>query len=92
MKKNAKFWVAVALVLCLISSVGASIFQTDFGSVVYHDMTFVTESGHELDALLLVPENATAENPAPAIGMWKAVRKRSLRPSPPFWRAKTSKM
>ena len=67
MKKNAKFWVAVSLVLCLISSVGASVFQTDFGSVEYHDMTFVTESGHELDALLLVPENATAENPAPAI-------------------------
>ena len=67
MKKNAKFWVAVALVLCLISSVGASVFQTDFGSVTYQDMTFVTESGHELDALLLVPDNATAENPAPAI-------------------------
>ena len=67
MKKNARFWVAVALVLCLISSVGASIFQTDFGSITYHDMTFVTESGHELDALLLVPDNATTENPAPAI-------------------------
>jgi len=67
MKKNAKFYVAIALVLCLISSVGAAVFQTDFGAVTYHDMTFVTESGHELDALLLVPENATAENPAPAI-------------------------
>jgi len=67
MKKNARFWVAVALVLCLISSVGASIFQTDFGSIAYHDMTFVTESGHELDALLLVPDTATAETPAPAI-------------------------
>ena len=67
MKKNPKFWVAVALVLCLISSVGASVFQTDFGSITYHDMTFVTESGHELDALLLVPDTATAETPAPAI-------------------------
>ena len=67
MKRNAKFFVAIALVLCLISSVGASVFQTDFGYVTYHDMTFVTESGHMLDALLLVPENATAENPAPAI-------------------------
>ena len=67
MKKNPRFWLVIALVLCLISSVGASIFQTDFGSVVYHDMTFVTESGHKLDALLLVPENATVETPAPAI-------------------------
>jgi dienelactone hydrolase len=43
------------------------IFQTSFGQVEYHDMTFVTASGHELDALLLVPKTATAENKAPAI-------------------------
>ncbi len=67
MKRNAKFYLALALVLCLVSSLGASLFQTNFGAVTYHDMTFVTDSGHELDALLLVPENATAENPAPAI-------------------------
>ena len=67
MKRNCKFWVAVSLILCLISSLGASVLQTDFGSVDYHDMTFVTDSGHELDALLLVPENATVETPAPAI-------------------------
>ena len=67
MKKNAKFWLVMALVLCLVSSLGASLFQTNFGQVKYHDMTFVTSSGHELDALLLVPKTATAENPAPAI-------------------------
>ena len=67
MKRNAKFYVALALVLCLISSQGASVFQTNFGSVKYYDMTFVTESGHQLDALLLVPENASVTNKAPAI-------------------------
>ena len=67
MKLNAKKWVVIALILCLVSSVGASLFQTDFGKIDYHDMTFVTDSGHELDALLLVPENATAATPAPAI-------------------------
>lgn len=67
MKKNAKFWVAVALVICLISSVGAHFFQTDFGSITYHDLTIDAASGHKLDALLLVPENATEETPAPAI-------------------------
>jgi len=67
MKLNAKKWVVIALILCLVSSVGASLFQTDFGKIDYHDMTFVTDSGHELDALLLIPQNATAENPAPAI-------------------------
>ena len=65
--KSAKFWVAIALVICLISSVGASIAQTDGGAIEYHDVTMVTDSGHELDALLLVPESATTENPAPAI-------------------------
>ena len=63
MKKCAKFWVAVSLLLCLVSSVGAAVFQTNFGKVEYHDMTFVTESGHEMDALLLVPKTATKENP-----------------------------
>ena len=63
MKLNAKKWVVIALVLCLVSSVGASLFQTDFGKIDYHDMTFVTDSGHELDALLLIPQNDTAENP-----------------------------
>lgn len=67
MKKSAKFWTVLALLLCLISSIGASLFQTDFGKVSYHDLTFVTESGHELDALLLVPETASQANPAPAI-------------------------
>ena len=66
-KKSARFWVAIALVICLISSVGASIAQTDAGFIEYHDVTFVTDSGHELDALLLIPETATPENPAPAI-------------------------
>ena len=63
-QKNACFWVAIALILCLISSVGASIVQTGGGAIKYHDITMVTDSGHELDALLLVPKNATRENPA----------------------------
>lgn len=66
-KKSAKFWVAVALIVCLISSVGASAVQTGGGAIEYHDVTMVTDSGHELDALLLVPKTATRENPAPAI-------------------------
>ncbi len=67
MKRNAKFWVCIALLLCLISSVGASVFQTDFGAIEYHDLTIETDSGHKLDALLLVPENATAQEKAPGI-------------------------
>ena len=66
-KKSARFWVVIALIICLVSSVGASIVQTDGGAIEYHDVTMVTDSGHELDALLLVPETATRETPAPAI-------------------------
>ena len=66
-KLSARKWVVIALVICLISSVGAAVFQTDFGGVEYHDMTFVTQSGHELDALLLVPYTASVSNKAPAI-------------------------
>lgn len=65
--KSARFWVAIALIICLISSVGASVAQTDGGFIAYHDVTFVSDSGNELDALLLIPETATAANPAPAI-------------------------
>ena len=67
MKKNARFWLVIALVICLVSSIGAHIFQTDFGSITYYDLKIDAASGHTLDALLLVPENATEANPAPAI-------------------------
>lgn len=67
MKLKVKTLLVISLIVCLISSIGASLFQTNFGQVEYHDMTFVTESGHELDALLLVPKSATADKKAPAI-------------------------
>lgn len=66
-KKSARFWVAIALIICLISSVGAMIVQTDGGSITIKELYLETSSGLGLDALLLVPENATSENPAPAI-------------------------
>ena len=67
MKKNARFWLIIALVICLVSSIGAHIFQTGFGSITYHDLKIDAPSGHTLDALLLVPDTATEANPAPAI-------------------------
>ena len=67
MKRKTKLFLAISVLVCLLSSIGACLFQTNFGTIEYHDMTFVTESGHELDALLLVPETATEENKAPAI-------------------------
>ncbi len=67
MKSKAKLVLVLSLILCIISSVGASFFQTDFGKIEYHDLTIEADSGHKLDALLLVPENATEDSKAPAI-------------------------
>ena len=66
MKRRTKLFLTISVLVCLLSSIGACLFQTDFGAIEYHDMTFVTESGHELDALLLVPKSATADKKAPA--------------------------
>lgn len=66
-KRTAVFWLCIALVLCLISAVGASFVQSGFGSITVKEISWETESGVKLNALLLIPENATAETPAPAI-------------------------
>lgn len=66
-KKSAGFWLCISLIICLISCIGASMIQTNFGKVTVKDLRFETESGHQMSALLLKPDTATAENPAPAI-------------------------
>ncbi len=57
---------AVALLLCLIGAMGASLIQSDFGRVEITDVVFRTDAG-EYTGYLFVPDTATAENPAPAI-------------------------
>ena len=47
--------------------VGSSLVQISFGKVTIKDLRWETPSGHMLSALLLVPDGATEENPAPAI-------------------------
>lgn len=82
MKKSAKFWLIIALVICLVSSVGASVFQTNFGSVDYSNITIPTDGGRQLDALLLIPDGVTETNKAPAIvlthGWYKAKEQQDL--------------
>lgn len=65
-KKNLKF-LGIALLLSLLSAVGASIVQTSGGRVEIKDLRWETPSGHLMSALLFIPPNATAENPAPGI-------------------------
>jgi hypothetical protein len=51
----------------LISAVGASLVQTDGGTVKVKEMYWETSTGVGLSALIFKPDSATAENKAPAI-------------------------
>ncbi|WAB84100.1 dienelactone hydrolase family protein [Microcella daejeonensis] len=73
MKRNS-FWLALALVLALVSAIGASLVQTGAGAITTKDLRWETASGRTMNALLFTPESATADSPAPAIvvshGWW----------------------
>ncbi len=64
--KNWGKLLVIALVLCLVGAMGASMIQSNFGKVEITDVVIRTSAG-EYTGYLFVPENATAENPAPAI-------------------------
>ena len=66
MKKNWGRCLAIALILCLVGAFGASLIQSDFGRVEITDVVIRTSAG-EYTGYLFVPDNATAETPAPAI-------------------------
>lgn len=66
-KMTAKKWLCLALVLVFVGFIGASLIQTDFGTVEITKLKFETDDGKTMSALLLVPETATEENKAPAV-------------------------
>lgn len=66
-KKSAKRWLVIALVLCLVSMIGASVIQTGGGNVTVKDIRWETTVGHRMSGLLFVPKGVDAENPAPAV-------------------------
>ena len=66
MSKRSKFFLCLALVLCLVGGLVAGLVQTSFGRVTVTDVVIQTDSGR-FTGYLLVPENATADTPAPAI-------------------------
>ena len=65
--KKVKRIFCIALALLLISSIGASVVQSNFGSVKVQPLKIVASRGNTLAANLYIPSNATKENPAPAI-------------------------
>lgn len=66
-KPSPKFWFTIALVLCLVSMLGAALVQTNGGTVTVKDLRWETSAGHMMSALLFIPNNATEKTPAPAI-------------------------
>ncbi|MFP3042752.1 acetylxylan esterase [Treponema primitia] len=56
-----------SIILLVVSMIGAYLVQTSGGSVIVKDLRWETSLGHQMSALLLIPPNATANNPAPAI-------------------------
>ncbi len=66
-KKHAKLWLCLSLALMLLSGIVVSCVQTNGGTVNMRELTIETDSGYTMSAYLLVPQNATAETPAPAV-------------------------
>lgn len=67
MKRGTKKWVLVGLIICLISMIGSSIIQTNFGNVKVEELTWVGSGGYTTSALLYKPDAATKESKAPCI-------------------------
>ncbi len=65
--KTAVRMLCIALVLVLISCIGASLIQTDFGRVQVYDFRIPVDGGKYISATMYRPLTATAETPAPLI-------------------------
>ena len=69
MKRGSKSKIAliIAIVLMIVSMVGASLVQSSGGRVKVTDVKWINSAGKAMTGILLVPNTATAQNPAPAI-------------------------
>lgn len=66
-KNKAFAWLALSLVLIMVSCIAASLIQTDFGKVTITDVRIPMPTGEMLRVLIHRPDTATAENPAPCV-------------------------
>lgn len=67
LKKRAKIWLCIGIALMLLSAIVVSAVQTSSGKVTMKELMIETDKGYNMSAYLMIPENATAENPAPAV-------------------------
>lgn len=66
-KKKAKIFLCVSIVLMLISMIGVSLVQTNVGHISVKHMYWETEAGIGISANLYIPDTATTVNKAPAV-------------------------
>ena len=64
--KNRNVILMISVVLMLVSCIFTSLIQTNGGSVTIEEINWVTDNGYTMNAWVFIPENATAETPAPA--------------------------
>ncbi len=64
---KAKAWMCIALALCLLSMIGASLIQTSGNKIVIKTMSWESSDGHQLSAFLYKPATATKDTKAPAV-------------------------
>ncbi len=67
MKKQTKIWLCIALCLCLISGIFASLFMTSFGAVEVRDMKVVVDEGYTINAQVYIPKLASEDNKLPLV-------------------------
>ncbi|MBE5909920.1 alpha/beta hydrolase [Pseudobutyrivibrio sp.] len=66
-KRQASILLIVSIILMLISGIVVSLVQTNFGHVTVKHLYWETEAGRAISANLYIPDNATADSPAPAV-------------------------
>ena len=66
-ERKTKVTFFVALVLLFVGFIGSWLAQTAGGRISVREISFETETGMTMSAILAVPDTATAETPAPAI-------------------------
>ena len=67
MKKSTKIVLAVALCLCLISGIFASLFMTGFNTVKVQDIEVVVDKGYVINGQVYIPKKASEDNKLPLI-------------------------
>ena len=65
--KKHRIILCIALIFCLISSIGASVVQTSFGTVRVEDIDIIAGEGTKIHGQIYIPKKASADNKLPLI-------------------------